>query len=69
MTRHKFEEIFVKGIRKFKDPLSGKNRQETRKFWQTQNPFNKDASGVVKSRDLIISEITAQRDAWLAESK
>lgn len=67
MTRYVFEEIFIKGVRKFKDPVTGKPRQETRRFFQTINPFNKDKDGLPKTREQIVREITAQRDAWLAE--
>ncbi len=66
MTRYVFSEVFVKGVKRWKDPVSGKPRQETRKFLQTINPFNKNASGVPKTRDEIMAEIKRERDEWLA---
>ena len=67
MTRIVFQEIAVRGVKKFKDPGTGKQRQVTRKFCQTVNPFNKNADGTVKTPEQIRAEIIAQRDAWLKE--
>lgn len=66
MTRYVFNEVSVKGVKRWKDPVNGKPRQETRKFYQTINPFNKNAAGVPKSRDEIMAEIKVERDEWLA---
>lgn len=65
-TRHKFQEIKLKGVRRFKDPDTGKPRQRTKIFMQTLNPFNKKANGQVKTSDDIIIELRAERNAWLA---
>lgn len=64
--RYVFNEVSVKAVKRWKDPVSGKPRQETRKFFQTINPFNKNAKGVPKSRDEIMAEIKKERDDWLA---
>lgn len=61
-----FNEVSVKGVRRWTDE-SGKKRQETRKFFQTINPFNKNADGTVKTKEEILIEITKQRDLWLSE--
>ena len=66
MTRITFQEISVKGIKRWTD-ADGKKRQKTRKFWQTRSPFNTNAAGEVKSYDEIKAELCAQRDAWLKE--
>jgi hypothetical protein len=66
MRRLVFDEVSVKGVKRWKDPVTGKSRQETRKFLQTVNPFNKNAKGVPKSRDEIMAEIKKERDEWLA---
>lgn len=58
-----FNEVAVKATRRWVE--DGKKRQQTRKFFQTINPFNKGADGRVKDRDQIMREITAKRDAWL----
>lgn len=66
MTRYVFNEVAVKAVKRWKDPVNGKPRQETRKFFQTINPFNKNADGTPKTRDQIMVEIKRQRDEWLA---
>lgn len=65
--RYVFNEVAIKRTRRWKDPESGKNRQETRKFFQTINPFNTNAEGLPKSREEIMDEIKAEGDKWLAE--
>lgn len=67
MTRIRFEEVALKATRKFVDPVSGKTRQKTAKFWQTISPFNRAADGTPKTRDQIMAELRAERDAWMAE--
>lgn len=64
--RIRFAEIKVKGTRRWIDE-EGKKRQQTRTFMQTANPFNKNAKGLVKSRDEILVEIRAECEAWLNE--
>lgn len=59
-----FDEISMKAKRVWTE--NGKNRQETRTFMQTVNPFNKNADGSVKTREEIYAELNAQRKAWLA---
>lgn len=46
---------------------NGKKRQQTRTFFQTLNPFNRNSQGVVKSRAEILYEINKEADAWIAE--
>ena len=62
MTTIRFEEVRIKGIRRWKE--DGKWRQQTKTFFQTINPFNKDEDGLPKSRNQIIAELRAERDAW-----
>lgn len=64
MTRYVFDEVSVKGVRRWID-TDGKKRQETRKFYQTVNPYNKGADGMPKSREQIYAEVQAERNAWL----
>lgn len=64
MTRIRFEEVAVKGVWRWTD-TAGKKHQQTRKFFQTMSPFNRDAAGFPKSRQQIIAEISAERKAWL----
>lgn len=63
--RINFDEVSIKATKTWTD-ADGKRRQKTRKFYQTINPFNKNAAGLPKSRVEIRAEILAERDAWLA---
>lgn len=64
--RVNFNEVVVIGRRVWRE--NGRRRQQTKKFWQTINPFNKNADGTQKSRDQIVDELRAERDAWLAQN-
>ena len=66
--RIKFEEVSVKGVRRWIDSSDGKRRQETRKFYQTISPFNKGPDGMPKTRQQIMEEVIAERDAWLTKA-
>jgi hypothetical protein len=68
MTRYVFQEVSVKGVFRWKD-ADGKSRQETRKFMQTLNPFNKNVRGEPKSYSEIMAEIRSERDLWLLQRK
>lgn len=61
-----FEEVKIKGVRRWKDE-NGKPRQQTRIFLQTINPFNKLPDGTRKDRQTIMAELLAERKDWLAE--
>lgn len=63
-----FDEVSVKGVYTWRDE-NGKKRQETRKFWQTVNPFNCNEDGSVKTREQIYAELNAERDEWLREKR
>jgi hypothetical protein len=62
--RIRFEEVKVKGVRRWVDG-EGKKRQQTRTFSQTINPFNKLPDGTIKDRGTIYKEICAERNAWM----
>ena len=68
MRRVTFEKVLVKSTKYWKDE-HGKPRQKTKEFFQTVNPFNKNADGTVKSREEIRGEIVAERNAWLQEGR
>lgn len=59
-----FEEVAVIATKRWTDE-TGKRRQQTRRFYQTISPFNKNKDGTVKTREQINAEIKAERDAWL----
>jgi len=62
--RYVFEVVSHKVTKKWVDE-TGKKRQQTQKFEQTLNPYNRDATGAPKSREQIWAEIRAQGEAWL----
>lgn len=62
--RYQFEEVSLKAVRRWTDE-NGKKRQQTKKFMQTINPFNKNADGSLKDRKQIMAELVIQRDAWM----
>lgn len=64
MPKIVFQEISVSATKRWKD-ADGKARQQTRKFTQTHNPFNRNAEGLPKTRDEIAREVMAERAAWL----
>ena len=63
----KYEEVSIKGVKRWVD-AEGKKRQQTKKFYQTVNPFNRGTDGQPKSHAQIMIEIKAERDQWLSES-
>lgn len=66
--RYVFQEIAVRGTRRWTDE-TGKKRQQTKKFFQTLNPFNRNAAGLPKTSSEIRQEITTERDAWLTSTQ
>ena len=60
-----FDEVSVKRTFRWIDPATGRARQETKKFFQTVSPFNRTASGEIKSREQIRFEITREADLWM----
>lgn len=66
--RYQFEEVSLKVVRRWTD-AEGKKRQQTKKFLQTINPFNKNADGSLKTRSQIMVELNAERDAWMQEPR
>ena len=53
MQRVTFKEYGASGTKQGKCPKCGKKASRSKKFWQTQNPFNKNDKDEMKS----ISEI------------
>lgn len=65
MTRLKFEEVSIKRTFRWRDPATGNVRQETKKFFQTINPFNTAGDGSPKSRGQILAELERQARLWM----
>lgn len=68
MTRSYFEEIAITAYRTFKDPVTGRRRQRTKKFWGAVNPCNRNEDGTEKTREQVYAKVLADRDARLALS-
>lgn len=66
LTTIRFNKVEVRGVRRWTE--NGKRRQETKVFWQTRSPFNRNAQGEPKSLEEIRAEIIAERDKWLKEA-
>lgn len=41
--------------------------RRSQKFWQTLSPFNKNASGALKTREEIYDELMRERRTWLKQ--
>ena len=65
-NRYTFEEVSIQHTHRWVDE-NGKKRQKTQKFYQTLNPFNKDAEGNIKTRQQIYAELVIERDKWIKE--
>lgn len=67
MQRVTFKEYGASGTKQGKCPKCGKKASRSKKFWQTQNPFNKNDQGDVKSVDEILKENSQKLFAWKEE--
>lgn len=65
MPRIVFNEVAIRATKHWRE--GNRRRTQSRKFYQTLNPWNKNAAGQPKSRDEIMAELVAERDAWLLE--
>jgi hypothetical protein len=63
-VRVKFNKVSI-GKRKRRWKEDGKWRQETREFWQTINPFNRNDDGTPKDRLQILAELNAEAAVWM----
>lgn len=66
MTIYVFEEVFQRRVKSGKCGC-GVRRTRARKFLQTINPYNRNASGDVKTREEIYKELDAAGDKWMSE--
>jgi hypothetical protein len=61
-----FEQVAVYG-RNIGKCGCGRQREHQRRFYQTLNPWNCNATGVPKTRDEILAELRVTLDAWRRE--
>lgn len=64
MTRIDFEKIERRVSRTFKCSGCGKRRTRAHTFWQTMNPYNKNARGAAKSEAEIRAELESEARAF-----
>lgn len=64
---YNFEEVCISKTKYGKCSKCGKNYQETKKFAQTINPYNKNADGQIKTYDEIYDELVEKAKKWLEE--
>ena len=62
-----FKEYGVSGKKSGICPKCGKRATRSAKFWQTQNPFNKNSDGRIKSIDDIMEENRQELFKWKKE--
>lgn len=67
MTTYTFRKITHTAKKRLSCPKCGRTVRRTRTFWQTLNPFNKRADGVVKTAPEIRAELLEEADKWEAE--
>jgi len=63
-----FQEVGFKRTKSGKCVVCGKRCQITKEFFQTINPFNKNADGTCKDAKTIMLEEKAEAQRWLEES-
>lgn len=65
-----FQEVTLRGTKSVKCAGDcGRTLKRQRKFWQTLNPFNKNASGQIKGVAEIRVELESERKGWLQDSE
>lgn len=64
--RINFDEVSLGGTKSGKCAC-GKRRTRSQKFWQTINPFNKNADGTIKTREDILAKLRIEREEWRAK--
>jgi hypothetical protein len=67
MTRVNFQEYGVTGKKSGICPKCGRRAVRSAKFFQTQNPFNRNKQGDVKSVDEIMEENRQRLFRWKEE--
>ena len=62
-----FGEHGVIGVKNGICPVCDRDSRRTKKFYQTQSPYNKNKDGVMKSVDEIIVECEIERELWASD--
>jgi hypothetical protein len=64
---YSFEKVTHRAEKRVPCTICGRKMTRAKTFWQTLNPFNKNADGDVKSREEIYRELKAEADAWKSQ--
>jgi hypothetical protein len=67
MTTYTFTEVARHAEKSGKCAVCGRPCKRAEKFWQTLNPFNKNADGQPKSRDEIWAELDEKVKVWRSQ--
>lgn len=67
MAHVSFQEVSITTEKQGKCSCCNKSCKVKKRFYQTLNPFNRNADGAVKNKQEIVSEISAERDLWLKQ--
>ncbi len=67
MATYDFQEVSYHATKAGVCKACGKRASLKRKFWQTLNPFNKTATGEVKTPSQIRDELRRDAEAWYRE--
>ena len=62
-----FVEYGVEGVKNGVCPVCNRDSRRTKKFYQTQSPYNKNKDGEVKSVTEIIAECEVERELWMSD--
>lgn len=65
MTQVPFSEVFIHAAKSGTCAACGKRAHRKKKFWQTLNPFNKNAAGFPKSSGEVYEELSKASSAWM----
>lgn len=64
MPTYTFQKVELYGEKTVKCSECGKRLRRRTTFFQTLNPYNKNADGQPKSRDEIYAELRVKREQW-----
>jgi hypothetical protein len=67
MTTYSFQRVNLPAEQAGKCPVCAKRVVRRQTFWQTINPWNKNAEGQPKTYDEIRVDLRAERDAWVPD--
>lgn len=64
MTTYRYDAITARGYKRGPCEVCGKTAERSQTFYQTLNPFNRDADGSVKTAAQIRREVNAEALSW-----